>query len=72
MFESTNSDSTVQDTDKKKFNIDMTNIRIRRPEDKKATRLATERKSSKRVNNVTSNNSETGKKFEESLNPYKF
>lgn len=55
----------------KKFNFNMSNIKVTKPEAKRS-RIEPKNKSNKKVNNVTNNNSETGKRFEESLNPYKF
>ena len=55
----------------KKFNFNMSNIKVTKPEAKRS-RIEPKNKSNKKVNNNTNNNSETGKRFEESLNPYKF
>ena len=49
----------------------MSNIKVTKPEAKRS-RIEPKNRPNKKVNNVTNNNSETGKRFEESLNPYKF
>jgi len=74
MFEDTPIDNDKKETpvkENKKFNFNMSNIKVTKPEAKRS-RIEPKNRPNKKVNNVTNNNSETGKRFEESLNPYKF